>query len=140
QPGWTTGGSYAFIDQGAVLKADTLEEVAGLESPVPQLISWLAFSPSGDQLAVATETPFIQVWDLRWLRQQLKTLGLDWGGVERESVERGSVAALPTPHAPALPRSTLPRSTVLTSWGNPFFVLAVAGVTVAILLGFSVLN
>src|SRR5437899_12196662 len=77
-----------------LLKADTLEEVASLESPVPQLISWLAFSPSGNQLAVATETPFIQVWDLRWLRQQLKTLGLDWdsGDVERETVERGIVA------------------------------------------------
>jgi signal transduction histidine kinase len=56
-----------------------------LESPVPQFVSRLAFSPSGNQLAVATETPFIQVWDLRWLREELTKLGLDWGTNSRST-------------------------------------------------------
>ncbi|SPE54324.1 putative Histidine kinase [Verrucomicrobia bacterium] len=62
-----------------LLDAVTFAELVRLESPVPQLISWIAFSPSGKQLAVATEAHFIQLWDLGWLRQQLFELGLDWG-------------------------------------------------------------
>jgi WD40 repeat protein len=41
-------------------------------------VSALAFSPSGTQLAVATEGHVIQLWDLRRLRQQLAALKLDW--------------------------------------------------------------
>jgi WD40 repeat protein/serine/threonine protein kinase len=53
-------------------------ELASLEHPDPQLISWLAFSPSGTQLAVATEGHVIQLWDLRKLRAELAGLKLDW--------------------------------------------------------------
>jgi len=52
--------------------------MARLGSLTPILASWLAFSPSGTQLAVATEAHVIQLWDLRKLRQQLAELGLDW--------------------------------------------------------------
>ncbi len=54
------------------------KELARLEHPNPQLISWLAFSPSGTQLAVATEGNVIQLWDLRRLRRELAALKLDW--------------------------------------------------------------
>jgi WD40 repeat protein len=54
------------------------QELARLEHPDPQLVSALAFSPSGTQLAVATEGHVIQLWDLRRLRQQLAALKLDW--------------------------------------------------------------
>jgi signal transduction histidine kinase len=60
-----------------LLDAVTFAELVRLESPIPQMISWIAFSPSGQQLAVATEAHFIQLWDLGWLRQQLFELGLD---------------------------------------------------------------
>ncbi len=76
-----------------LLDAHTLEEKAMLESPVPQFISWLAFSPSGRQLAVSTETPFIQVWDLAWIRQELSKAGLDWNAGSAS----GTVASLAPP-------------------------------------------
>ena len=56
----------------------TGRELAALEHPDPQTISGLAFSPSGTQLAVATEGHVVQLWDLRRLRQELAALKLDW--------------------------------------------------------------
>jgi WD40 repeat protein len=54
------------------------EELASLEHPEPQMISWLAFNSAGTQLAVATEGHVIQVWDLAKLRADLAALKLDW--------------------------------------------------------------
>jgi signal transduction histidine kinase len=122
-----------------LLDARTLEEVARLESPAPQLIAALEFSPSSQLLAVATETAFIQVWDLRWLRQQLAPLGLDWSsdhgevtasGVERESLGAGTLHAAPF----AVTKSSI------GSWRGPFLVYTLAGVALAVFLAFSVLN
>src|SRR5262249_23141907 len=42
------------------------------------IISGLAFSPSGDRLAVTTEGHIIQLWDLRAIRRRLAGLRLDW--------------------------------------------------------------
>jgi WD40 repeat protein len=61
-----------------LLDAASGQEMARLGSLTPILASWLAFSPSGTQLAVATEAHVIQLWDLRKLRQQLAELRLDW--------------------------------------------------------------
>jgi WD40 repeat protein len=54
------------------------QELARLEHPNAQLVSALTFSPSGAQLAVATEGHAIQLWDLRKLRAELAALNLDW--------------------------------------------------------------
>jgi len=35
------------------------------------------FNADGSQLAVACQQ-IIQIWDLRWIREQLSHLGLDW--------------------------------------------------------------
>ncbi len=53
-------------------------ELATLEMPDSQIISWFCFSPDGAQLAVSGRTPAIYLWDLRLLRQQLKAMNLDW--------------------------------------------------------------
>jgi serine/threonine protein kinase/WD40 repeat protein len=59
-----------------LLEAGTGRELASLEPPNPQGVGWLAFSPSGTQLAVASD--LVHVWDLRRLRQALAALKLDW--------------------------------------------------------------
>jgi WD40 repeat protein len=61
-----------------LVKPATGEEVATLTTPDPRPLTWLAFSRDGTQLAAATENQVVQLWDLRLLRDQLKTLNLDW--------------------------------------------------------------
>jgi WD40 repeat protein len=61
-----------------LLNPATAQEIARLQAPHPQMITWLAFSPSGDQLAVACSTRIIQLWDLRSIRGQLAKINLDW--------------------------------------------------------------
>jgi RNA polymerase sigma factor (TIGR02999 family) len=57
---------------------DTRRELATLKAPETQSICWLCFSRNGSQLAAACANQVIQVWDLRYLRQELATRGLDW--------------------------------------------------------------
>jgi tetratricopeptide (TPR) repeat protein len=54
------------------------EELASLVSSDPWRIGHLAFSPDGSQISAACGDGVIQVWNLRYLRQQLADLGLDW--------------------------------------------------------------
>jgi WD40 repeat protein len=61
-----------------LLAVPSFRELATLESPDPQLLSWLCFSPDGARLAAATETKQIQLWDLRSIRLQLAAMRLDW--------------------------------------------------------------
>jgi serine/threonine protein kinase/WD40 repeat protein len=53
-------------------------ELATLEGPDPPDISWLSFSPDGSRLAVALQDYTVRIWDLRAIRGQLATIGLDW--------------------------------------------------------------
>jgi serine/threonine protein kinase/WD40 repeat protein len=53
-------------------------ELARLTPPARLLITSLAFSPDGNQLAVGSENAVLQLWDLGSLRRQLAGLGLDW--------------------------------------------------------------
>jgi hypothetical protein len=83
-------GRMAFTPDGALLAITstnqvvqlldpaTAEEVATLASPDSLLISWLCFSRDGSQLAVAAENHVLQLWDLRRIREELATMGLDW--------------------------------------------------------------
>ena len=76
----------------------TGEEIAILQAPdANPIISRLCFSPDGRQLAAATESHRIQLWDLHKIRERLVTMGLgqsfpadqtselDWQQADRQS-------------------------------------------------------
>ena len=84
----TIWGPMAFTRDGKVMaiahsrwlvqlvETATGREVAALEQPDARTLAWLAFSPDGTQLAVASDV--VHVWDLRQLREELAALKLDW--------------------------------------------------------------
>jgi WD40 repeat protein len=53
-------------------------ELATLEPFEPRTIVALAFAPDGSRLAAATLNDGVQLWDLREIRRELGSLGLDW--------------------------------------------------------------
>lgn len=53
--------------------------VAKLEDPQGDLSTWMSFTPDGTQLVVAARyAGAIHRWDLRAIRERLKTMNLDW--------------------------------------------------------------
>jgi hypothetical protein len=53
--------------------------VAKLEDPHGDLSTWMGFTPDGTQLVVvARYAGAIHRWDLRAIRERLKTMNLDW--------------------------------------------------------------
>ncbi len=57
-------------------------ELAAALLPVdPHVVTWMAFSPDSQQLAVATAQDLVQLWDLDRLHQELIPLGLATKGV-----------------------------------------------------------
>jgi WD40 repeat protein len=75
------GGLMAVSDISRTVRLvdpATGREIATLAAPDSGLHTRLCFSPDGSQLAVATETQTIQLWDLRLIRRQLATMNLDW--------------------------------------------------------------
>jgi serine/threonine protein kinase/WD40 repeat protein len=75
-------GSLLAISQSRyfirLVEPATGRELATLEPPSPEPLSWLCFTPDGSQLAVACNTHVVQLWDLRRVREQLAAIGLDW--------------------------------------------------------------
>jgi WD40 repeat protein len=71
-----------------LLDPTTGDELATLTAPDPQRITGLSFSPDGDLLAVATVNRLVQLWDLRAIRRQLTTMGLDWRGRQERPAHR----------------------------------------------------
>jgi serine/threonine protein kinase/WD40 repeat protein len=62
-----------------LIDPDTGHEYARLEDPNQGRAPWSCFSPDGAQLVVTNQdSNYIQVWDLRVIRQQMAELGLDW--------------------------------------------------------------
>jgi WD40 repeat protein len=61
-----------------LVDAPTGGTLATLESSDPRQISCLCFAPDGTRLAVATEGPAVQVWDLSAIRRRLASMRLDW--------------------------------------------------------------
>jgi WD40 repeat protein len=57
-------------------RLETGEELASF--PVGFVSTALRFNARGDRLAVANERGYVQLWDLRRLREQLASLQLDW--------------------------------------------------------------
>ena len=65
-------------------------EIATLEPPHPEYITWLCFTPDATRLAVAYQTHGIHLWDLRLIREQLAELGLDWDMPAYPPVQRAA--------------------------------------------------
>ena len=63
-----------------LIEVATGRELASLEALNPRIISHLAFSPDDGLLAVGHEGSIVLVWDLRYIRRQLTSIGLDWEG------------------------------------------------------------
>ena len=60
-----------------LIDPQTGRQVAMLEPPNPGTLGWLHLTSDGSHLAaVANNT--VQLWDLRSIREQLATIGLDW--------------------------------------------------------------
>ena len=64
--------------QVALLDAATGETLARIEHPDLLSFGVMTFSPDGSQLVCATGGRGVQVWDLRYVREQLARLKLDW--------------------------------------------------------------
>jgi WD40 repeat protein len=61
-----------------LVETSTWRELATLEPIEPLTIHALAFGPDGSQLAAASVSGPVQLWDLREIRRELRELGLDW--------------------------------------------------------------
>jgi WD40 repeat protein/serine/threonine protein kinase len=61
-----------------LVETSTWRELATLEPIEPLTIQALAFGPDGSQLAAASVSGPVQLWDLREIRRELRELGLDW--------------------------------------------------------------
>ena len=120
-----------------LLDASTFEPLVLLQTPTPQMISWIAFSPSSKQLAVATSTPFIQLWDLVMLRGELARLGLDWGPA---GASVGSSISDGEKGAGVGAESIGAVSSNATKEQGVFLALALGAVALTILLALSVLK
>jgi WD40 repeat protein len=59
-----------------LIQFETGAELATL--PARRMTTTLGFSPAGDRLAVAHESGYLQLWDLRRVREQLTSIHLDW--------------------------------------------------------------
>jgi WD40 repeat protein len=87
QPEFGAGG-LPFRPDGRILALDrtlqrtqllefaTRQEVATLAAPDLPCLAWMAFSPDGGLLAVATESHSVLLWDLGAINQRLREMGL----------------------------------------------------------------
>jgi WD40 repeat protein len=106
-------GAFAFRGDGRMLAVSKMIQ----HDPVIQLIdpdsgrtiatlqardlfatTWLAFSPDGARLAVATANHCIQLWDLRLIRRELAVTGLDQGIPGESGPDPAAAAAAPIEH------------------------------------------
>lgn len=79
-----------------LLDAASGKIVARLEDPHRDRASWMSFTAEGTQLVVtAPYARAIHVWDLRAIRQRLKTMNLDWDWPEFRAVPAPAKAARP---------------------------------------------
>ena len=101
-----------------LLDASSFQELGLLQLSNPQAISDVTFDSAGARLAVATATPFLQLWDLKLMRRQLAALGLDWGQAQSKAT-----------FAPKPVRGK-----------SLFLILTLSGVALSICLAISVLS
>jgi serine/threonine protein kinase/WD40 repeat protein len=78
-----------------LIETETGRPVARLEGPELPDVICATFSPDGSRLVVTTRPgPAVHVWELRSIRRQLATMGLDWDAPAYSNEDR---AALPLP-------------------------------------------
>jgi WD40 repeat protein len=61
-----------------LIETATGRALANLSAPDPHEIRGLCFSPDGSQLAVVTDDPAVQIWQLWQIRQHLAAMRIDW--------------------------------------------------------------
>jgi signal transduction histidine kinase len=127
---YTRDGRYLAImkqrQEIALLDAHSCKPIATLTSPEPQTITWLTFNRAGTMLAVTTAADQVQIWDLKQLRQDLATVGLNWDDENKNDVIESPKLLAAAPSFAGESRQLI------------FF--AIAGVVLAILCAASVLR
>ncbi len=85
-----------------LLDGETLDELATLTPAESYTTTDLAFSPDGALLAqITNRAGVVHLWDLRRIRAQLATMGLDWNTPPYAPPEAKSPPLLVTIHADA---------------------------------------
>ncbi len=81
-----------------LVEAETGRTLARLESPDLCTVAGATFSADGSRLVVTTgDGPAVHVWDLRAIRRQLATIGLDWDAPAYSDDDPASPALSPLP-------------------------------------------
>jgi serine/threonine protein kinase/WD40 repeat protein len=75
--GRVLAGSFAF-SKVRLFDAATGTILGDLEAAEPWQVTSLTFSPDGTQLAVAEGLSAVRLWDLRYIREELAKMHLDW--------------------------------------------------------------
>jgi hypothetical protein len=80
---FSADGALMAIEMGPAVihlkEVTTGRTVAKLEDPHGDRAVWMGFTPEGTQLVVSSPyAKAVHVWDLRAIRENLKTMGLDW--------------------------------------------------------------
>jgi WD40 repeat protein len=86
-------------------------ELATLSAPDARMISRLCFNHDGTELAASTLNHIVQLWDLRAIRRQLRTMKLDWDMTPYAPATETHTIAPPVQVDVRLAGSLLPDST-----------------------------
>jgi WD40 repeat protein len=84
-------------DQLMLAEAATGRELARLTTLQPVNAAPLVFSPDGTKLLASTNQKTLLVWDLRRIRDQLVSMGLDWDAPPYPVASAASEASGPVP-------------------------------------------
>jgi tetratricopeptide (TPR) repeat protein/WD40 repeat protein len=100
-PAFTADGRMMALaiapDEVQLSDATTGRELARLTTLQPVNPTPLVFSPDGTKLVARTPRETVLVWDLRRIREQLVTMGLDWDNPPYPAVPAASAASGPVP-------------------------------------------
>lgn len=61
-----------------LIDTETWLPLARFQSPEADAVGVVGFTPDSGRLVVATRAGPVHIWDLRLIREQLRTMGLDW--------------------------------------------------------------